>query len=68
MQVIGFVEDEHCLCTLTFMKTKPQNRLTMHLELVIRMFNQKFFTLKTFPFGASIQNWKDSKMQYGVKS
>ncbi len=56
VHVIGFVEDEHCLSTLTFIKAKPWNRLTMHLKLVICMFNQKFFTLKTFPFCASIQN------------
>jgi hypothetical protein len=62
VQVIGFVEDEHCLSTLTFMKIKPWNRLTMHLELVIRMFNQQLFILKTFPFGGSIQNWKDNTM------
>jgi hypothetical protein len=45
------------------MKIKLKNKLTMHLELVIRIFS-----LKTFPFGVPIQNWKDNKMQYGAKS
>jgi len=27
------------------MKTKLRNQLTMHLELVIQMFSQKFFTI-----------------------
>jgi len=38
------------------METKLWNKLTMHLELVIHMFSLKFFTLKTFPFDATIQN------------
>jgi hypothetical protein len=38
------------------METKLWNKLTMHLELVIHMFRLKFFTLKTFPFDATIQN------------
>jgi hypothetical protein len=43
--VFGFIEDEHYFFTLTFMKKNLQNQLTIHLELVICMFNQKFFTL-----------------------
>jgi hypothetical protein len=54
VQVIGLVEDEKCFSTLTFMKTKLQNRLTTHLELVIWMFGQFFFTLQDFPFGEAI--------------
>ncbi len=56
VQIIDYVEDECCFSTLTFMKTKLRNRSTMHLKLVIHMFNQKFFTLKTFPFVVTIQN------------
>jgi hypothetical protein len=40
----------------------------MQLELVIHMFNQKFFTLQKFPFGVVIQNWRDNKIQYSAKS
>jgi hypothetical protein len=63
VQVIGSIENECCFSTPIFMKTKLRNILTMHLELVIRMFS-----LKTFPFGVAIQSWKDSKMWYGAKS
>jgi hypothetical protein len=35
MKVISFIENEHYFSTLTFMKTKLWNQLTMHLELVI---------------------------------
>jgi hypothetical protein len=66
VQVIGSVEDERCFSTLTFMKTKLQNILTTHVELVIWIFSQKFFTFRDFPFGEAIQNWKDNKTQYGV--
>ncbi len=45
VQVISFVENECCFFTLTFMKIKLWNQLTKHLELVIRLFNEKFFTL-----------------------
>jgi hypothetical protein len=38
VKVISFIEDEHYFSTLTFMKTKLQNWLTMYLELVICMF------------------------------
>ncbi len=43
VQVIDYVEDERCFSTLTFMKTKLRNRLTMHLELVIHMGIKSFF-------------------------
>jgi len=39
VQVIGYVENECFFSTLTFIKTKLWNWLTMHLELVIYMFN-----------------------------
>jgi hypothetical protein len=33
MHEIGFVEDECCFFTLTFMEKKLWNQLTVHLEL-----------------------------------
>jgi hypothetical protein len=45
VKVIGSIEDEDYFSMLTFMKTKLGNWLTMHLELDICMFKQKFFTL-----------------------
>jgi hypothetical protein len=35
---------------------KIQNRLTMHLELTIQMFGEKFFTLQDFPFRETNQS------------
>jgi hypothetical protein len=54
VQMIGSIEDEQCFFTLTFMKTKLKNLLMKHLELIIVMFNQRFFTMQNFPFGAVI--------------
>jgi hypothetical protein len=65
VRVIGLVEDEWCFSKLTFMKTKLRNQLIVHLELVMRMFSQKFFTAENFPFGTTIQSWKDNKTHYG---
>jgi hypothetical protein len=48
---------------LTFMQTKLQNQLTMHLKFVIHMFNQKFFILQNFLFGAAIQNGRTLKFR-----
>jgi hypothetical protein len=47
VQVISSIEDEQCFFRLTFMKFKLRNQLTMHLELNIWMFNQKFSPWRT---------------------
>lgn len=47
--VLGFVEDERTFSTLNYMKSKVRNNLDDHLDLVLRMFGQSFFDLKTFP-------------------
>jgi len=38
VQIIGSVEDERCLSTLTFMKSKLHNKLTIHFLIVVCMF------------------------------
>jgi hypothetical protein len=48
------------------MKTKLWNQLTMHLELVIQMFGQKFFTLQNIFLRVVTQNWKNIEICYGV--
>jgi hypothetical protein len=48
--VLGIVEDELTFYTITFMKSKLRNRLSINLDLVVRMYAQDFFTLQTFPF------------------
>ncbi len=45
VMVLGSVEDERTFSTLTFMKSKLRNQLTTHLDLVVRMYAQDFFTL-----------------------
>jgi hypothetical protein len=35
VQVIGSVKDEWCFSTFTFMKTRLNNQLMKHLELII---------------------------------
>jgi hypothetical protein len=34
--IMGVVEDEKCLFNIGFMKSKLWNRLTTHLDLVVR--------------------------------
>jgi hypothetical protein len=46
VHIIGSVEDEKCLSTLTFMKSKLHNWLTTHLPIVVHMFAQQFYSLQ----------------------
>lgn len=48
VQILGFVKDEHCFSTLSFMKIKFKNWLTIHLDVVIQMFAQNFETFEIF--------------------
>lgn len=43
--VLGGVEDEHTFSNLAFMKTKLQNQLTTHLDLIVHMYVQTFYIL-----------------------
>jgi hypothetical protein len=36
--VLGNVRDERCFSNLRFMKSKLKNKLTTHLDLVVKMF------------------------------
>jgi hypothetical protein len=47
--ILGSVEDERTFSTLNYMKSKVRNNLDDHLDLVVRMYGQSFFDLKTFP-------------------
>jgi hypothetical protein len=58
IQVLGSIEDEWCFNTFSFMTNKLQNRLTTHLDLVICMFVQRFYTFENFPFHQTIEEWK----------
>lgn len=54
---IGSVEDERCFSTLGFLKNKLRNALNEHLPLVVGMFAQKMFNLRTFPYEAAFEAW-----------
>jgi hypothetical protein len=58
--VMASVKDERCFSNMGFMKSKLKNKLTTHLDLVVRLFAHKFFTFDTFPF--TIMNaWNATK-------
>jgi hypothetical protein len=51
---MGSVDDGRYLSNVRFMKTKFTNRLTIHLDLVVRMFAHKLFTyFGHFPISSS---------------
>jgi hypothetical protein len=65
VQVLGSVEDERTFSSLSFLKSKLRNRLTTHLDLVVRMFAQDFYTLNNFPYQTAIIDWKAQNVRYG---
>jgi hypothetical protein len=64
--ILGSVKDEHCFSTLYFLKSKLCNRLTKHLDLVVRMFTHDHYTLDNFPFGDAMKDWNDNKVRYEI--
>jgi hypothetical protein len=64
---MGIIEDEKCFSDLGFMKNKVRNKLTTHLDMVVKMFTQKFFTLNIFPFVAIMNSWTIAKSCHGVE-
>jgi len=57
--VLGFVEDERCFNYVAFLKNKVWNRLNNHLELVVPMYAQKFFTLYKFSYEDTYEMWSN---------
>jgi hypothetical protein len=51
--------------TLAFMKSELRNRLNDHLDLVMHMFEQKFYTLGKEIYNDAIQLWKAAKVRHG---
>jgi hypothetical protein len=49
-QIMGSMEDERNFSYLTFMKTRLWNRLWEHLDLVVRIFAQPFYSIDIFPY------------------
>jgi hypothetical protein len=62
--VLGFVEDERTFNNLSFMKNKFQNQLTTHLDLWVKRFSKKNFTLSNFPYDDTITLWKEVTIRY----
>jgi hypothetical protein len=66
VQIMGYVEDERTLSTLTFMKTRLRNHLCKHLNLVVQMFAQSFCIVDTFPSNDVITTWAKEKARRGL--
>jgi ATP-dependent helicase/DNAse subunit B len=60
--VMGSVEDERTFSTLNYMKSKVWNNLDEHLDLVVRMFGQSFYDLKTSPCRMQFRSGRTSKL------
>jgi hypothetical protein len=54
-QVLGSIEDEWTFSTLSFMKSKLQNRFNEHLFMVVNMYFQTFFTLENFLYDVTFE-------------
>jgi hypothetical protein len=63
---MGFVEDERTFSTLTFTKTTLRNCLCEHLDMVVQMFAQPFYTGDTFPYDNAITTWIEEKASRGL--
>ncbi len=57
--VLEFIENEQTFSILTFMKDKLHNKLGLHLDTIVRMFAQDFYTQEKFPYEEAITIWKD---------
>jgi hypothetical protein len=55
VHIIGSVENERCLSTLAFMKSKFHNKLTIHFPIVMCMFALQFYILENFPYAKCIE-------------
>ncbi len=57
--VFESIEDEQTFSTFTFMKDKLRNRLGLHLDTIVCMFAQEFYTQENFPYEEAIIAWRD---------
>jgi hypothetical protein len=60
--ILGSVEDEkyfnfeRYFSYVSFLKSKLQNQLNLHLQLVVVMYAQIFFTLIFFPYATAFES------------
>jgi hypothetical protein len=66
VQIMGSMEDKRTFLTLTFMKTRLWNRLCEHLDLVVHMYMQPYYTIDIFPYHDAIITWTEEKTQKGL--
>ena len=64
--VLGSMEDKRTFSTLSFMKSKLQNRLTRHVDTCVKLFSQEFFTIETFPVSKAITSWWEEQSRWGI--
>ena len=65
VQVLSSVEDKRTFNSFSFLKSKLRNQLTTHLDLVVDMFAQDFYTFNIFPYQVEISYWKAHRLCYG---
>jgi hypothetical protein len=65
VHVLGFMEDECYFNSISFLKNKMCNQLNGHLQLVVTMKAQFFFTLDTFPYKVTYNIWAYVLLEYG---
>jgi hypothetical protein len=65
VRVLGFMEDECYFNSVSFLKNKMCNQLNGHLQLVVTMKAQFFFTLDTFPYKVTYNIWAYVLSEYG---
>jgi hypothetical protein len=49
--------EDRCFSSLKFVKSNFQNMLRPHLPMVVKMFQQQFFTLDAFPYKDAIESY-----------
>jgi len=62
----GYIEDERTFSIMMFMKTKLQNQLCEHLNLVVHMFARPFYIVDIFPYDDAIMAWINEKERRGL--
>lgn len=65
--VFGSMEDEHIFFNLSFVKSKLWNWLTTHLDLMVNMYVQDFYTMEGFPFYMVLHDWNEQLQWYELK-
>jgi hypothetical protein len=65
IHVLSSVEDGCYFSSLTFLKNKLRATLNPYLPLVVGMYNQFFYVLKTFPYVATFDAWIGATNRYG---